>query len=198
MFDTAVIYDPLLTDRELFREWTLSRRIFPWAPTEPVTCIAMSDSMNWCFFGAEVQDFPCEGIGECYYCWPACGYCWFDCDFHDGVCNDEDCLTHETWAWRIDLSKLTGPPWFTRPYVELKEGRNASPVRPPRLRRWRIPLVPTTEDNALHYPQAAERFHTTSIAVVWRHLWGFCVLPPRPGVAQTGLDGSAGGERATA
>ena len=160
-----VIEVQLLSKRYLREARHVAETVFHWIDEEPVTCIALNEDLPWCFFGMDVREPYCNLIGECYRCWPLCPYCWTSCD-PDGMCDDEECITHENWA-NLRHYGVTGPPWFTQPFTKLLEALNAAPWRPPTLILWRVPMKPSPRDSFVYYPQVLEAFGAQNMRDVW-------------------------------
>ena len=151
--------------RHLSEEYIVATSVFANIPQYPITCRSLSDDVNWMFFGAEVTDYPCDDMEMCRQCWPLCLYCWFTTDL-DGDCDNEDCLTHEPWARRA-ADVVTGPPWFTGAFAELRRAVDQNPWRPPPTTRHRPPLAPRATDSCLYYPQALVATNQPDTAHLW-------------------------------
>ena len=139
-----------------------------WNYPDAVMCIVQSDDLNWSFFGMEVLDQHCDRMEDCYQCWPLCAYCWFTTD-QDGICDREECPTHEPWAWRnFRQNPIPGPPWFNQAYLEIQQAMSQNPWRPKAKRKWRAPLVPDLQDEILYFPLLLQTGNHRHMNDVWK------------------------------
>ena len=156
----------------------IADRVFRWVEDEPVMCVAQSEDLHWVFFGMDWREPWCDLMSECTHCWPLCAWCWYDCT-EDGECRRDDCETHEHWA-ATAAARVSGPPWFTLPYRELRQAIKDTPWRPQSLIRWRPPLRPSIGDNVLYYPEALATCRGRSMRDVWRSLAFLSLSGARP------------------
>ena len=81
---------------------------------------------------ASCMDFEyCDNL-ECRVCWDQCTYCCYTKSGTDGVCDIEDCPSHEPYLitateivtgppWFKQAFDVTGPPWFTKPFRDRQQ-----------------------------------------------------------------------------
>ena len=158
----------VILSRQQLENQRMARQVFWWAGEEPITCLVQNEDIHWCFFGMPVQEIPCYLISECYRCWPRCAYCWDTCDF-DSMCDDPDCATHINWAG-LDVSTITGPPWFQRAYAELQHALETTPWRPPPFIHWRAPMTTSPKDDIVYYPSSLTVFRVSTLLELWNSI----------------------------
>ena len=162
---------------------------------EEVKCLEQSDDITWLWLGGDVEDRHCDDMDNCYECWPLCSYCWHTCDPLDGICendsyteeyeldcgdSDRPCPTTENWVFVAVRTMDGSPPWFRAPYDEIAKCADANPYRPPTYTAWRAPMVLSTMDRNVYYPQALEALGVDSVRGMWRWMLIMEFLPAVP------------------